>query len=433
MLIKFDTKDTNRKIEKEIEILGKECKDIKEQNAAIKKSIELACNDFMARTETVNNKQTLQLSDLLLTDDFEKKNLGSILNDFFSKQYNSQKSFNSWHHETCKWILKRIHEKYPNAAYGKAQKILNMTFKYLYCTKYGQEKRKGTENPFKYCHMALDSYTLEWVYRDVYSRYNEEKKRNEKLTREKTPKWSNLNAPEKLPENSDNQMHLDKNGKYDYPSITQLIFDYFEKDWGIKKDNNDIAISPFEAEFIIWREIQLHMAAEEFIFAYNKKLSTSDKMEYKKEDLISKLEDVKSLIVDYELSSPVQYINPKLCKTKNIHIELRQNNIDTLPHLHVYVDKNRNPEKSVYIRLDKPEYIPQFESVTLSLEQKNEFIEIMKTTWENHYIKSNISNEIKQASGFEASVDIWTNTFGKSKEIKYDEKGFPVMPDYTQL
>lgn len=57
----------------------------------------------------------------------------------------------------------------------------------------------------------------------------------------------------------------------------------------------------------------------------------------------------------------------------------------------------------------------------------------MKATWENHYIKSNISNEIKQASGFEASVDIWTNTFGKSKEIKYDEKGFPVMPDYTQL
>lgn len=43
---------------------------------------------------------------------------------------------------------------------GRAQKIVNMTFKYLYCVEGMRNKYKAH---FKYCHMPLDSYTMAWI------------------------------------------------------------------------------------------------------------------------------------------------------------------------------------------------------------------------------------------------------------------------------
>ena len=42
---------------------------------------------------------------------------------------------------------------------GQAQKILNMAFKYLYCC---EDIRSKYEKHFTYCHMPLDSFTLNW-------------------------------------------------------------------------------------------------------------------------------------------------------------------------------------------------------------------------------------------------------------------------------
>jgi hypothetical protein len=48
----------------------------------------------------------------------------------------------------------------------------------------------------------------------------------------------------------------------------------------------------------------------------------------------------------------------------------------------------------------------------------------METVWCNRFIKSSLTNEVRQASGYDASVDIWRDTFVESEGLKFDEQGF---------
>ena len=83
MLINFDSKDKNNEIIKsEMELLGEECKNIEKEDDAIKKAIELACIDFMARTEETNEKETSTLFQLLVSQNYECNSLVIILKDF---------------------------------------------------------------------------------------------------------------------------------------------------------------------------------------------------------------------------------------------------------------------------------------------------------------------------------------------------------------
>ena len=78
-----------------------------------------------------------------------------------------------WHKECCDKILDCFNEYYDNGvAYGKAQKIVNMTMKGIYCL----DGAENYEDWFKHCHMALDSIILEWFKRDVVSFYNKKNK-----------------------------------------------------------------------------------------------------------------------------------------------------------------------------------------------------------------------------------------------------------------
>lgn len=75
----------------------------------------------------------------------------------------SEKEFWTIWKNMCDSFLSEYNRKLLEAGlamqkFGKAQKIINMTFKYLYCML--PEKRDF----FTYCHMPLDSYTLEWYY-----------------------------------------------------------------------------------------------------------------------------------------------------------------------------------------------------------------------------------------------------------------------------
>lgn len=142
---------------------------------------------------------------------------------------------------------------------------------------------------------------------------------------------------------------------------------------------------------------------------------------------------MKRVIVSAEPVYAMAIVNPKLCKNRSIQIEVEQREEGPIPHLHVYLDKSRNPKNCAYVRLDVPEYAPHHESVKLSKSQKQEFIEIMEQDWKNRFIQSNVSQEVKQATGYQASVDIWVDTFGDCDSFKYDQDGFPVMPDYNQL
>lgn len=62
---------------------------------------------------------------------------------------------------------------------GQKQKVINMTFKYLYCCNETRNEYKGY---FKYCHMPLDSFTINWYN-------NTGDTGDDKITE----KWSNIN------------------------------------------------------------------------------------------------------------------------------------------------------------------------------------------------------------------------------------------------
>ena len=66
--------------------------------------------------------------------------------------------------------------------------MINMTFKYIYCL----EGAKEREDYFRFCHMPLDSITLEWFYRlkEKGVKITIDNK-EEKICR-KYPSWSNL-------------------------------------------------------------------------------------------------------------------------------------------------------------------------------------------------------------------------------------------------
>ncbi|MBQ2642894.1 MAG: hypothetical protein IJF94_03740 [Eubacterium sp.] len=129
-------------------------------------------------------------------------------------------------------------------------------------------------------------------------------------------------------------------------------------------------------------------------------------------------------------------INPQLCKTTNIQVELEQSGEGSVPHLHVYFDKSRNRESCFYIRLDKADYFTHHDTLVkmFTKDQKKEFIKIMESVWESHFIKSTTDkSNIKAATGYEAAVSIWNDTYGETVEFKYNDDGFPQMPDYNNL
>lgn len=99
--------------------------------------------------------------------------LADELKKYFSGNvYKASKDFMKWHENTCNgFVAKFAKVGYGKVTIGMAQKVINLAFKYLHCCNY------GTLNPdyFKYCHMALDDYTLRWYTRVVDSKNKIEK------------------------------------------------------------------------------------------------------------------------------------------------------------------------------------------------------------------------------------------------------------------
>ena len=150
---------------------------------------------------------------------------------------NGAVNFDEWHHELCVYFIKEFAKileragKNPNdATYGKAQKIINMTFKYLYCFDDAEEYSER----FKSCHMALDSYILNWVNDWFLDQFNEGKQRKDKLSKSgkrQLPKWSGL------------KYKAEKGDVPQYLEIQNAITERVQEEFGN---------SPIEAEFVIW-------------------------------------------------------------------------------------------------------------------------------------------------------------------------------------
>ena len=76
--------------------------------------------------------------------------------------YKKQEDFDKWHEDTCNAYCKELNSFAVRKGfsfimtYGRAQKVLNMTFKYLYCT---SKYKARVEKIIPFLHMTLDGYT----------------------------------------------------------------------------------------------------------------------------------------------------------------------------------------------------------------------------------------------------------------------------------
>jgi len=131
-------------------------------------------------------------------------------------------------------------------------------------------------------------------------------------------------------------------------------------------------------------------------------------------------------------------INPPLTKQKSIRVELEQGGESPIPHVHVLLNSkgnSRNTAEIAYVRLDRAAYSTHHKGgKKMNSNQKQEFIEIMTAIWKKSYITSIIDDEtVRSATGYEVAVATWIDTYGGEDKFKYDDNGFPIMPDYSRL
>lgn len=191
-------------------------------------------------------------------EDFEKEfnEILSELVDRFVDYFKSdlpqnEKEFDEWHGEICENFLQGFNKLLKDydiekISYGKAQKIVNMTFKYIYCFDDNIDF-----DYFKYCHMTLDRYTLEWFLEDVRMWLMEN---NCKFAKNKIPAWSNLDKGK-----SDKE--------FSYLWIQTQIRKYLNKQDKYSK-------IPFIAEFTIWKKYKTDKKDVPFLahlFCYHKR------------------------------------------------------------------------------------------------------------------------------------------------------------------
>ena len=166
---------------------------------------------------------------------FKKKNPGAIesvvadlameIYDYMHSPLRNKNDFDKWHHNKCLFFINEFNNITNNKVkieYGKAQKIINVAFKYIYSL-------DGADNKldyFEYCHMVLDRYTYsEGFYKKEIAQ------RGGKLD-----SWSNLDYKTyiKIQDNIRNYLVSSQNTVY--------------------RDSNNNPLTAFEAEFYIFAE-----------------------------------------------------------------------------------------------------------------------------------------------------------------------------------
>lgn len=154
-----------------------------------------------------------------------RESLANALQDYFSGDPKEKKAdYDRWYYDS---LMNDIKDKAGILSVGMMQKLINMSFKYLYCRKELREKANGKY--FDFCHMPLDSYTLNW-YKNEFPDEDEH-----------IEKWSKINSI----------------NKYD---------DIVDKVRGIITD-----MRVLEAEFIIWQ-------GEKYLGDLNESISVANRI-----------------------------------------------------------------------------------------------------------------------------------------------------------
>ncbi|MFR1631578.1 MAG: hypothetical protein ACLSU0_00250 [Oscillospiraceae bacterium] len=221
----------------------------------LEKSIEKAHTD-MARRANGHRPEIQTESVSWLKDHFIKASPFSISNCV---------DFDVWHTETCNkycsqmnsWIRRKGFNF--TMTYGRAQKVLNMTFKYLYCTTAYKAK---VESIAPFLHMTLDGYTLHW-YRDIVVDFIN-KSSSVKIKKGDISDWSKMNEKSKrqyIDIQKDIRAYLNSIADYQYYINTEIISTDESLEEQTKVSNKTFKVtipfdptrkSPFYAEFIVW-------------------------------------------------------------------------------------------------------------------------------------------------------------------------------------
>ena len=248
---------------------------IKRSAAPIKRFIDKTClsnatiDVFNAAVQTAYNDAARTFTGIGGKSDKAKKILAGEIKKYFDNKMPcvTKDDFDGLHFNLCKAFIDQLKKDgYNSATYGQAQKVVNMTFKYLYCL---PDATTTYNEYFEYCHVALDSFTLEWIWRNCDPRSRD---------LNKYEAWSNLNKDD---------YYAGKTKRPGYDSIVALYRDKIPS--SLHTD-----CTPFQAEFIFWPEIQMHLATEAFYFALNDNMSNKQKETFKAKDLESKKEEIRN-------------------------------------------------------------------------------------------------------------------------------------------
>ncbi len=88
--------------------------------------------------------------------------LTNVLHDYFV--CGITQSFDSWHKDVCNKVSGIFEEDTGiPLPFGKAQKLVNISFKYMYCL----DDAEKYLSKFVSCHMALDSIVLQWYRKNI--------------------------------------------------------------------------------------------------------------------------------------------------------------------------------------------------------------------------------------------------------------------------
>lgn len=237
-----------------------------DKNHPIDKALELAYPDMSRHAKGHNEKIKESCLELL------KKRFDVYFEN--QCQWYDQETFDNWHKETCDNFI----NEFDNAAeesgstirgtYGRAQKVINMTFKYLYCMDlYGEEY-------FQFCHMPLDSFVLDWIWEEKNVLEN-----GNTLIHDRFNSWNKL-------EYGPNGIVVDdKEDKkyYSYMFFQKLIRNYC-------KGN----LTPLELDFLVWRQFQWEKAANEFFKQTN--IMFGEQKEIKETKAADKYEKIKDIL-----------------------------------------------------------------------------------------------------------------------------------------
>lgn len=138
-----------------------------------------------------------------------------------------QCEFDDWHKEICNNFVNEFNEitkdfSVDTIEFGKGQKLINCSLKYIYCLKGADEYKEK----FEHCHMILDRYT-----------YSEGFYKKEVINAKGTlTSWSML-------------------GDDEYYRIQQNIRNYL-KGTTEYVDSNGIQLTPFQTEFFVFDKYQ---------------------------------------------------------------------------------------------------------------------------------------------------------------------------------